>query len=357
MIKTILYRALGFSLLSFTTSLTAQTTDSPNPEKAEQSPWLFAPVATSDPKVGTSAGFVAGYLTHFDKQSPVSTFGNASTYSETDSWYSVFFANTYFGEDKHRLFGLYIDGKLRNDFDDFANAGIPLQTSNTFDIYMLRYQYQLWENWFIGGQAAASDIGVSGDNAYSSIVAQLVGLTDTKAVGMGLAILYDTRDNQNSPATGTTFDINNFAYRQSFGGESSFDSYTVKYHRYTTIFDKHVLAARLSGRFSNNAETGGLSSLDLRGYVGGEYLAEHMTVAEVDGRFQINKTWGYSASAGMACLYNNTGDCGNYDNWYPSASVGLIYTIKPVDKIVLRAQYAVGKDNNDGFYLNVGHPF
>lgn len=66
---------------------------------AAYSPWLFAPILTSNPKLGTSGGALAGYLYRFDEQSPVSTFGVAGVYSDTDSHVAGAFANTYFGAD------------------------------------------------------------------------------------------------------------------------------------------------------------------------------------------------------------------------------------------------------------------
>jgi hypothetical protein len=60
-------------------------------------------LVSSDPKLGTSADGMAAYLYKFDEQSPTSMFGNVSTYTDNDSWYSAFFGKTYFDQDRQLL--------------------------------------------------------------------------------------------------------------------------------------------------------------------------------------------------------------------------------------------------------------
>lgn len=45
-----------------------------NNESLKESPWLFAPLIRSTPKLGTSLGAMAGYIYKFDDISPASTF-------------------------------------------------------------------------------------------------------------------------------------------------------------------------------------------------------------------------------------------------------------------------------------------
>ena len=48
-------------------------------DKTEESPWLLAPTFSSDPKVGTSLGFLAGYLFKIDDESTSSMAGMMSS--------------------------------------------------------------------------------------------------------------------------------------------------------------------------------------------------------------------------------------------------------------------------------------
>ncbi len=53
---------------------------------AEESPWLLTPTLSSDPKLGTNVGAVAGYLFKLDPGSRQSVVGAAGSYSDTDFW-------------------------------------------------------------------------------------------------------------------------------------------------------------------------------------------------------------------------------------------------------------------------------
>ena len=71
------------------------------PEKP--SPWLFAPVFTSNPKLGTTLGATAGYLHLFDPKSRPSMFAATGQYSNTGSMVAGLFARTSFDADHQRL--------------------------------------------------------------------------------------------------------------------------------------------------------------------------------------------------------------------------------------------------------------
>ena len=53
----------------------------------------------------------------------------------------------------------------------------------------------------------------------------------------------------------------------------------------------------------NDAPSSGLSSIELRGYIRGQYLAEHVTLVEVEERYAFGEKWGLTAFGGIACLY------------------------------------------------------
>ena len=66
------------------------------------SPWLFVPIITTDPKIGTSLGLLSSYLYRFDPESTSSMFG-AAVYSSTDSKLAGLYARMYFDNDSKRL--------------------------------------------------------------------------------------------------------------------------------------------------------------------------------------------------------------------------------------------------------------
>ncbi len=321
------------------------------------SPWLFTPLLTSNPKLGTSAGALTGYLHQFDAESPTSTFGTAGVYSNTDSYVLGAFANTYFGEDRHRLVAGIAGGKIRNDYQDFLGSGLPLQSTDDLRFAAARYLQRVGGDWFAGVQMVMTNYTISGESWFSSKVLDLLGLTGFDSNAVGLAAQYDSRDNQNSPSAGAFFGVSNLAYRKRLGGDENFDVYTANVRQYLEHGDGHVLAWRAVGRATHGAPIGAYSSIQLRGYVPGNYLAPHSVSVEVEERYRLNDRWGVSAFTGASCLLDEPKDCGESSHWYQAIGAGVIYTLKPKEKMVLRLDYAVGEEGNNGLYFGFGHPF
>ncbi|WDP85905.1 MAG: hypothetical protein HUN05_12805 [Desulfobacter sp.] len=291
-----------------------------------------------------------------DEHSPASIMGGTATYSTTDSYYYGIFAKLHFGRDDHRLLGGIGKGKVRNNYDDFLGSGLPVQTTDDLDVLALRYYKRIKGNWYLGPQGISTNYAISGDNWLSGKIIELIGMTGFKSNGLGLALQYDSRDNQNSPSSGQVFQLHNIAYRQSLGGETSFDAYHADYKFFLGHGKDHVLAFHIQGRWSHNAPSSGYSSVGLRGYVRGQYLAPHMTMMEIEERFSLNKKWGLVAFGGVAGLYGNDRNRDQKEDLFPAGGGGISYLLND-EKMVGRAEYAIGKEGNQGFYMTFGQPF
>ena len=131
---TFLLAGLGLALLVLGASpgqaQTPDETDAPAQKPVARSPWLATPLLSSNPKFGTSIGGLVGYLHKFDSQSPVSMVGLTASYSDTDSYKAVLFANTFFDADRQRIEAAAIYGNIENDYEDFLGSG---QQADTFD--------------------------------------------------------------------------------------------------------------------------------------------------------------------------------------------------------------------------------
>ena len=111
----------------------AEEKSPPPEEESKSSPWLITPLISSDPKISTAGGALAGYVHQFDEKSPLSLFGAAGTYSTTDSWYLASFAKVHFSEDTHRISFSLVTGAIRNDYADFLGSGLDVQTTDALD--------------------------------------------------------------------------------------------------------------------------------------------------------------------------------------------------------------------------------
>ena len=345
-----------FLVILLTCAAQAEEKDKSGAEKeTKPSKWIGAPLITSDPKVSTAVGAMGGYIHTFDEMSPPSIFAVTGTYSTTDSWYAGIFAKTYFAEDRHRLIAGAMTGQIRNDYDDFLGSGLPAQTTDDLSLYILRYMMQVHGHWYAGLQGISTNYAISGDDYLSGEIIQQVGLTGFDSNGIGLYAQYDTRDNQYSPATGQMFEAHNVAYRKGLGGDVSFDTYTVDYRYFLPHDKENVLAMHAKGRWTQDAPPSGYSSVDFRGYTRGQYLAPYMTLAEIEERYSLKGKWGLAVFAGLAVLYGGDAFEGS-DQLFPSGGGGVTYEMNE-EKMVIRADIAVGKDDNWGFYLQFGQPF
>ena len=324
-------------------------------EKGE-SPWLITPTVSADPKLGTTLGTVFGYIKALDPESTPSLFTSFVTYSDTDSYVGGIFSDVYYDGDKHRVKAGYINGKIRNEYDDFLGTGRQFKTEDNIDSFFFRYLQRLNGDWYLGGQIIVSDYVIGADGIFDSILAQ-VGFTGFTSNGIGLVGEFDSRDEPRDPHAGNHFVVQNVAYRESLGGEESFDAYKANYSNYWGFGDGHVLATNVRGRWTHDAPLGGYSSLNMRGYTSGNYLAKHYSHINLDARFNIYERWGASLFGGVGCLYDKASSCNQSESLYPMLGAGIIFDLKPDAGIVLRLEYAKGESDNEAYYLSLGHPF
>jgi hypothetical protein len=325
-------------------------------DSERESPWLLTPLITAEPKLGNTVGGLAAYIKKFDEQSNESMFGSFATYSDTDSWVVGFFADVYFDENQQKILAAALAGEINNEYEDFGGIGVNVETTDDLLMGIFRYSHLVAENWYLGGQVVSTDYEIGADGV-AGIIFDLIGLTGFDSTGVGLVGEYDARDHPRNPAQGSQFVVNNIAYREQLGGDESFDVYQADYNHFFPVKKNWTLAMQVKGRWTDDAPLGGYSTVMLRGYVAGNYLAPHYTHIDFDNRYWFKPRWGFSVFAGVGCLYDNGSDCNDSDNIYPAAGAGLMYLVKEEAGMVMRAEFAVGKDGNEGFYLKFGHPF
>lgn len=345
-------------VLSMATTLVVNAATTPSsPDADAESPWLLVPKVSSDPKVGTSAGALGGYLFKMDPDSTASMVGMGATYSNTDSRIGALFLRGFADDDSKRLFAVAATGEIKNDYQDFLGTGLPVSDTDNVKVFFTRYMQQVSGPWFAGLQATYTNYLITGDDYSSTEILKLAGLTGFDSAALGLVVAYDSRDNQNAPGSGQHLVLHNFAYRESFGGEEDFDTLSLNWSRYAPNDRGDVLAYRVHARWTDDAPNSGYSSIDLRAYTKGQYLAPHSATVELEQRWRLADRWGVNAFAGVACLFGDGEQCDDRDNLFPSAGAGLQYLVKRRERIVITADYAQGKSGNHGFYVRFGQAF
>jgi hypothetical protein len=318
------------------------------------SPWLLVPVFSSSPKLGTSFGGLGAYLHVFDPGSRVSLFGVVYQYSSTHSQIASAFARTSFGGDHHRIVAIAAFGHIKNDYADYLGTGQPLKTDDDLKAVAARYLFRAKGDWFIGAQGNAANYQVLGATAEDDLVLETLGVRGFNSAAVGAVVMHDSRDSEDMPRTGWFLNVNNLAYREGFGGSSSFDAYRVDVRTFWKHGGGHVLAVREYNWLTNEAPSAAQATVILRGYKLGQYLAPYMSSLEVEERLSFSGRWGATLFSGAAALYGEA-PVPLDRNIYPTFGAGVHFVIKPAQRMLVNLEYAQGISDNHGVYLKLGY--
>ncbi|WP_341676395.1 BamA/TamA family outer membrane protein [Niveibacterium sp. SC-1] len=357
---------LAVALLAACTAVAAQTASNeqgkPGGEdeslitQQERSPWLLVPLVSSNPKLGTSIGGMGGYIKRFDPVSEPSLLALQATVSNTSSKVLGLGGKLYFNENRDRATIGLVGGKVSNDYLDFLGSGLEVATDEQMRAYFLRYQHEVAPRWYLGVQGVHSNYNVDGVDPTSELILDEAGITGLVSAGLGLVLAYDSRDNVNNPTDGLYALVHNVTYRESLGSDADYDALIAEARWYLRTQEKNVLVLHAKGRWTANAPSSRESTIEMRGYNHGQYLGRHMTTLEAEDRYQIGQKWGAKGFGGLACLYGDGKSC-ELDKLYPMIGVGAFYVIKPKEHMVINAEFAKGKSDNQGFYLRFGNRF
>ena len=340
---------------------TAAPASTPSRQAADQestgrsSPWLLVPVVSSNPKLGTAFGGMGAFLHKFDPESQVSIFGVMYQYTTTDSSIAAVFARTSWGADHHRIIALTAFGYIKNDYEDYLATGQPLKTNDDMQAFAARYLYRVKGNWFIGAQGTAANYQVLGETAQDDLVLETLGIQGFESAAIGAVAMHDSRDSPDMPTRGWYVNVNNLAYSEALGGESSFDAYRIDGRAFVAHGKGHVLAFRQFNWLTHDAPLAAQASVQLRGYKFGQYLAPYMASFEAEERVSFGSRWGATLFGGVAGLYGESGTTTTDKSWYPMWGAGIHFVVKPSERMLINLEYAQGIEDNRGAYLKFGY--
>jgi hypothetical protein len=331
-------------------------------------PWLITPTLSADPKLGANFGGLIAYLKKLDAESTPSMTGLSVSYSDTDSMIGALFSQLYWKADSRRLSLLAAGAEINNEYDDFLGAGQTVETQDNVQTFGFRYLHKFRPGgWFVGVQGISTNYAVGADGILEGALNQ-IGLSGFDATGLGLVFQLDTMNNQRDPSDGHLHTLHNFAYRESLGGETSFDvGYAdLRWYRSIERFSvgksgrSPVIAIQLKSRFTADAPLSGYSSVNLPGYTMGNYLSRHYSHVLVDARIPLKGKLGLVAFGGVGCQFGEDiagRDLSCGDATFPSVGVGVSYMLKAEASVLIRLEIAKGKSDNEALYLRFGHSF
>jgi len=346
--------ATGLSVPVFAQQPAPDPAAQPAAENETRSPWLLVPMFSSSPKLGTAVGGLGAYMHTFDTASRVSLFGAMYKYTSTHSQIFSAFARTSSGADHHRVVLIAAFGLIKNDYDDYLGTGQPLKTDDDLKALAGRYLFRAKGDWFIGAQGSVANYQVLGATAEDDLALETLGVRGFESAGVGITLMHDSRDNEDMPATGWFFNVNNIAYREALGGDESFDAYRIDLKTFWKHGRGHVLAVRQYNWLTSDAPSAAEGTVILRGYKQGQYLSPYMSSLEVEERVSLHPRWGITLFAGVAGLYGEA-PVPLDRSTYPTIGAGVHFVLKPKERMNMNLEYAQGIDDNRGVYLKLGY--
>ncbi|MCB9080919.1 MAG: BamA/TamA family outer membrane protein [Lewinellaceae bacterium] len=185
-------------------------------------------------------------------------------------------------------------------------------------------------------------------------------------VGLGLNMLYDSRNNIINPLSGTYIEFSNFFYQPFLGSDFTFSSFRLEGRQYLRVAKNHTLAMRgiANFRFSEDPiPLRGLSRVGgrnfMRGYFQGTYQDNHLLAFELEYRLpfwneHLNAPWwklwkrlGLVGFVGGSQVFHEPQDF-QFNQFNLAAGGGLRILFNQASRLNIRIDYGVGlsKDSN-----------
>ena len=193
------------------------------------------------------------------------------------------------------------------------------------------------------------------------------GKEATLSSGLGLALLYDTRRNQNNPVAGGTYlsmqMLNNFRW---LGSDQSWRSLLIDSRKYISAGGRNVLALWGLGWFAFNTQP---PYLDLpatawdanyntgRGYIQGRFRGKNLLYTEAEYRMSLTRN-GLLGAVVFANAQSVTDWPSNrFTRIHPAAGAGLRIKFNKKSNTNVAIDYGIGADGSRGFFVNLGEVF
>jgi outer membrane protein assembly factor BamA len=182
-------------------------------------------------------------------------------------------------------------------------------------------------------------------------------LTGSSVFGIGYSLLKDTRNNLLTPTSGIYYYLNS-TYHFS---KSNYLKFTADLRYYKTWKDKFTLANRLINDLNTNhppfydhALLGG--DKFVRGYYLGRYRDKNLSSFQSEFRFPAFWKIYLAAFGGLSNIYSAPKTF-SLTKTKTNYGFGIRFLVDKTENTFLRLDYAIGQDQNDGFYISFGESF
>jgi outer membrane protein assembly factor BamA len=184
----------------------------------------------------------------------------------------------------------------------------------------------------------------------------LVFSSESKAVGLGISLERDSRDMPTNPYNGSLFKVSGLFNDESFGSDSTYESYNVAYNSYHKLTAPVVLAWQVKAcQKTGTPPLWDACRVGLRGFSAMDYMGKESALAQVEARWQMSKRWGAVVFAGAGYMNDSVSGIRDQEA-IPSYGAGIRFMVMTAKRINLRIDYGRSKDSS-AWYLSAGEAF
>lgn len=183
--------------------------------------------------------------------------------------------------------------------------------------------------------------------------------TKTFNLGVGVTLLYDTRDNLTAPHSGVYLSLMELARPHFLGNHYAFSTTDLRASGYIPVWKGATLAADCRATINIGNPSWGMMALlgnsySMRGYYEGRYRDKNKIEATIELRQHVWRRNGVVAWAGAGTVFPKFADL-RMKHVLPNFGVGYRWEFKK--NVNVRLDYGFGKHGQKGFIFNINEAF
>ncbi len=289
-----------------------------------------------------------------NEKTPPSLALAAAAYTTKNNWMAFGLTQLYFKDNNYRLTagGGYLNSNFQTyqDYGDMDNVQVPY-TNKGMVIHlspMIRLHGPLYAGINVG--VFRSDLTLHEPDGSDSESKNWVN-------GLGVGVLYDTRDNPYNATRGVSASLRFNVYPSWFGNDSVFNKVLLQANYYHRIDPTKVIASRVAVNAAIGPEVPFVAQVyvgghDIRGYTKGEYRGNQVYSAQSELRWNVYRRWGAVGFFGLALASSPE----QTSQLLPGGGVGARFVALPKYNVNFGLDAAVGH-NDWGIYFRITEAF
>ena len=303
--------------------------------------------------------------------SPLDTLSQASKISEVASFSTEGRINVSVStelnwhQSKYMVLG-YFNYKRQPEY--VAGIGNDVKREDLEQISFDRFKFvnygliQIVKHLYIGAGIDLSDYrNIETDSTSFLIRDNITGLKGGTAVGLGVSVAYDSRDNRYNAYKGAFISLKTMTFPSSIGNPYVFSTYNLDARKYFNPWFRHVIAFQATTSLrTGNVPFYELSMLggedQMRGYYKGVLRDKVLVDGQVEYRMPVWNIFGINAWVGTGRVAASYSDLA-LDGFWLSYGGGFRIKVDSKHNTNLRFDFGFGPGGIHGYYINFAEAF